>query len=135
MSGFTTQDAGREWFGAVCQTSSTNNVTRLNFSSTMQRQFAGEPASSSPLSLSCAVLIAQDTKFAVLVPAQPVRAKQSWESVIAGANRAPVRDSSPDEAINLLHWLDLRLNDNTHHFHVTAVSTALSLRRHIFMTQ
>src|SRR3954452_21138267 len=133
MSGFTTQDAGREWFGAVCQTSSTNNITRLNFSSTMQRQFAGEPASSSPLSLSCAVLIAQDTKFAVLVPAQPVPAKQSWESVIAGANRAPVRDSSPDQAINVLHCLDLRPN-NTHHFMLLHFPTTL-FAQHRFMTQ
>jgi hypothetical protein len=46
------KDAGREWFGAVCQTSSSNKFTRLSFSSTMQRQLAGEPASSSTLSLS-----------------------------------------------------------------------------------
>src|SRR5215203_3059983 len=68
-----------------------------------------------------AVLIAQDTEFAVLVPAQPVRAKQSWESVIAGGYPAPVRYSSPDQPINLFHCLDLRLY-NTHQLHVTAPS-------------
>ena len=34
-----------------------------------------------------AVLIAQHTQFAFLVPTQPVRAKQPRESVIAGSNR------------------------------------------------
>jgi hypothetical protein len=51
ISGLMMQDAGREWFGAVCQPSS-SNFTLPSFSSAMQRQLAGEPAGSSPLSLS-----------------------------------------------------------------------------------
>jgi hypothetical protein len=42
---------GREWFGAVCQMSSTSS-RRLNFSMFMQRQFAGEPLGSSRVELS-----------------------------------------------------------------------------------
>ena len=62
-----------------------------------------------------AVLIAQYTHFAFFIPAQPVRAKQPRESVIAGRNRAPLRHGSPDQPINILYGLDLRLN-NTHIF-------------------
>jgi len=113
------QDAGREWFGAVCQPSS-SNFTLPSFSTTMQRQLAGEPAASSPPFAFSPVLIAQPTHFAFLVPAQPVRAKQPWESVIAGRHRAPVCHGSPDQPINFLHCLNLRLN-NTHNFHVTAL--------------
>jgi len=43
ISGLTMQEAGREWFGAVCQPSSSNFIP-LSFSSTTQRQLAGEPA-------------------------------------------------------------------------------------------
>ena len=60
-----------------------------------------------------AVLIAQYTQFAFLVPAQPVRAKQPRKSVVDGGNRVPARHSSPDQPVNLFHCLDLRLN-NTH---------------------
>jgi hypothetical protein len=46
-----TQDAGREWFGAVRQTPS-SNFTWLSFSNAVQRQLAEDPGASSPLSLS-----------------------------------------------------------------------------------
>jgi hypothetical protein len=46
-----THEVGREWFGAVRHASS-RNFALLSFSSTMQRQLAGEPAGCSPLSLS-----------------------------------------------------------------------------------
>ena len=81
-----------------------------------------------------AVLIAQHTQFVFLVPAQPVRAKQPRQSVIAGSNRVPIRYSSPEQTINLFHDLDLRLN-NTHDFHVTAPSNGPTLSNAIFMTQ
>jgi hypothetical protein len=66
-----------------------------------------------------AVLVAQHTHFAFLVPAQPVRAKQPRESVIAGGNRTLARHGGPDQPVNLFHCLDLRLN-NTPDSHVNA---------------
>jgi hypothetical protein len=42
MSASITQEAGREWLGAVRHKSS-RNFTLLSFSREMQRQFAGEP--------------------------------------------------------------------------------------------
>jgi hypothetical protein len=51
MSASITQLAGREWFGADLQEPS-NSSTALSLSSTTQRQFAGEPIGSRPLSLS-----------------------------------------------------------------------------------
>src|SRR5205085_2581653 len=43
MSASATQEAGREWFGTVRHTPS-SNFTALSFSSAMQRQWADEPA-------------------------------------------------------------------------------------------
>jgi hypothetical protein len=45
------QDAGREWFGAVCQVSS-NSSTLLSLSNAMQRQFSGDPGGFRPDRLS-----------------------------------------------------------------------------------
>jgi hypothetical protein len=41
------QDAGREWFGAVCHTPS-SSFTLLSLSSAMQRQFSGDPGGFRP---------------------------------------------------------------------------------------
>jgi hypothetical protein len=45
------QDAGREWFGAVCHTPFSNSAP-LSLSNAMHRQLAGDPVGFKPLSLS-----------------------------------------------------------------------------------
>ena len=121
MSASTTHEAGREWLGAVRHESSTS-FTRLNFSSVVQRQLAGEPAASSPLLLSPpylsgrhqhAILVAQHPKFSGATPAQSVRTKQAKPLVVDGFYWLFVRYSRPDQLINVLNCLDLCL-DNTH---------------------
>ena len=45
------QEAGREWFGAVCH-GPFSSLTALSFASAMQRQLSEDPGGPKPLSLS-----------------------------------------------------------------------------------
>ncbi len=65
------------------------------------------------------VLIAENTQLSCLVASQPVRTKQPGPPMILTFDRTPARNGSPDQTINVLHRLDLRLN-NTHDRHLTA---------------
>ena len=58
-----------------------------------------------------AVLIAQHPKLFLLIPAQSVWAKQPIAPMIAGFYRLFGRHCNPDEPVNILDGLDLRLND------------------------
>jgi hypothetical protein len=59
------------------------------------------------------VLIAQHTDVALMIPAQPVRAEPSIMAVVDGSKRTPAHHRCPDQSINVLDCLNLRL-DNTH---------------------
>jgi hypothetical protein len=61
------------------------------------------------------VLIAQHTDIALMIPAQPVRAEPSIMAVVDGSKRTLAHHGRPDQSINLLNGLDLRLDD-THLF-------------------
>src|SRR5262249_56838438 len=58
-----------------------------------------------------AVLVAQYAELPFPIAAQSVRAKQSMPALVVGFDRLFVRHGSPDQPINLLHRLDLRLDD------------------------
>ena len=58
-----------------------------------------------------AVLVAQYAELPFPIAAQSVRAKQSMPALLVGFDRLFVRHGSPDQPINLLHRLDLRLDD------------------------
>ena len=57
------------------------------------------------------VLIAEYAKPSLSIPAQSVRAKQSKPPLIHRLDRLFVLHGSPDQPINLLHRLDLCLDD------------------------
>src|ERR1700756_1446233 len=59
------------------------------------------------------VLITEHAKPSFAIAAQSVRTKQSKPALISRFDRLLVRHSSPHHPVNLLHRLDLRLN-NTH---------------------
>ncbi len=67
-----------------------------------------QPAATFP-----SVLIAQYTDVALTIPAQPVRAEPSIMAVVDGSKRTLAHHGRPDQSINLLNRLNLRL-DNTH---------------------
>ncbi len=58
-----------------------------------------------------AVLIAEDAKPSFPIPAQSVRTKQSMPLLVRGFDRLFVRHGSPNQPIDVLHCLDLRLHD------------------------
>src|SRR6516162_921028 len=106
MSASITHEAGREWFGAVRHASS-DSFTWLNFSSAVQRQFAGEPANFQSALPLPAILVAQHPKFSCTIPAQSVRTKQPKPLVINGFYRPFARYRRPHKLINVLNCLNL----------------------------
>ena len=69
-----------------------------------------QPAATFP-----SVLIAKHTDVALMIPAEPVRAEPSSMAVVDGSKRTLANHGRPDQSINLLDRLDLRL-DNAHSF-------------------
>ena len=68
-----------------------------------------------------AVLIAENTQLSCLVASQSVRTKQPGPSMILAFDRASARHGSPDQIVDVLNRLDLRLN-NSHVRYVTAAA-------------
>ena len=91
------------------QTSS-SNFTLLSFSSTTQRQLAGEPTGSSPLWLSPTILITDHTQLPARIPAQSMWTKQSQPSLTSSFDWLPPLYRNPHQTVNLLDRLELRLN-------------------------
>src|ERR1035441_3151278 len=60
-----------------------------------------------------AILITQHTALAFVIPAQPVRAEPPIPAVIAGSNGTSAHHGRPNQLVDVLDRLDLRL-DNTH---------------------
>ena len=79
------------------------------------------------------ILIAQHTNLAFVIPAQPVRTEPPIAAVIDGSNRTFANHGRPDQSINVLDRLDLRL-DNTHLLHDTRLSPGSSMDSIIYNT-
>src|ERR1700739_1397697 len=80
------------------------------------------------------VLITEHAKPSFAIAAQSVRTKQSKPPLISRFDRLLVRPSSPHHPVNLLHRLDLRLNNTHLNSHLTTSRTYLQQYRY-FMTQ
>jgi hypothetical protein len=79
------------------------------------------------------ILVAKHPNLALSIPAQPVRAEPPFATVINGSNRTFANHGRPDQSINLLDRLDLRL-DNTHLLHDTRLLRASSTGSVIYNT-
>jgi len=69
-----------------------------------------------------AILIAQHTNLAVVIPAQPVWAEPPIASVIDSSDRMFANHGRPDQLINVLDRLNPR-PDNTHPLHDTPIAS------------
>src|SRR5215471_14499119 len=105
MSASITQDAGREWFGAVRQASSVSR-TRLNFSSTVHRQFAGDPVLPTR-SHSLRRIGTQHPQFFRL-DSDPIDGDKTAVVALCKQLRSDfVRYRRPDQLINIVNRLDI----------------------------
>ena len=89
-----------------------------------------------PVAVRCcfpAILIAEYPNPAFTIPAQPVGAEPSVMAVINGSNRTLAQHRHPDQPINILHSLDLRL-DNTHSLNDTRPWFSSSPRSIVYNT-
>src|SRR5215472_12254315 len=66
-----------------------------------------------------AVLITENAQVPRLIPAQSVGTKQPRPSMILAFDGTPCRRGTPDQMVDVLNCLDLRLN-NSHVRHLTA---------------
>ncbi len=72
-----------------------------------------------------AILVAEHTRLAHAIAAQPVRAKQPREIFIDGADRSLIRYRRPNQPVHVFHRLDLCLDDTHPSFTIPLVALSL----------
>jgi hypothetical protein len=93
------QEAGCEWFAAVCHDPS-SGFTSLRFCSAMQRQLSDDPGGPQTSLTLPTVLIAKHPQLAFAVSSQPMWTEKTWKFVIHRGYWLPAPNRSIDRCIN-----------------------------------